>query len=354
MLDYQQHERFGVHYLRPISVLDKVLQEEFEVKLLALWPGDPQVVYCRGGRDERIGVSSNTLADFAAAIEAQPVRMGANQAYEALARDEIDCAIGGAFFGNQARWYEVTDILFDFPISLDFRVRLVNLSVWNQLDNETQKLLEENFQEMEAAFWRIAPELVQINIECSIGEASACGTGNLGTMALEASTEEDLAGFRQILQKTVIPRWVSRCGIECANVFNHTIAPVIGIKARPEPVPVPAGTPIPTPTPRTAPTATSYPLTLIDSGLIGLKLGAVMSGRVIDAETGLPVADVEVYGGPVEEGYLAWTRTDSNGVYILMGLPDGVIEVVVSGQGYIEERRFVTILGGVEVTGVDF
>ena len=83
----------------------------------------------------------------------------------------------------------------------------------------------------------------------------------------------------------------------------------------------------------------------------GLKLGATISGRVVDVDTGLSLADLEVSAGPVGGDHLAWTRTDSNGYYILKGLPDGVIEIIIRGHGYIEERITAIIRDGVEVTG---
>ena len=86
----------------------------------------------------------------------------------------------------------------------------------------------------------------------------------------------------------------------------------------------------------------------------GLRRGAAISGRLIDAETGLPIANMELNAGQVDGGHVSWARTDSGGNYILRGLPDGLIEVSVQGQGYIEAHRTVTIRGGQDITGFDF
>ena len=85
-----------------------------------------------------------------------------------------------------------------------------------------------------------------------------------------------------------------------------------------------------------------------------LKLGASISGKVTDVETGLPIADMGVHAGPVDGDHLSWSRTDGKGNYVLRGIPDGVIEVVVYGQGYIEVGRTVTVRDGVDVTDFDF
>lgn len=85
-----------------------------------------------------------------------------------------------------------------------------------------------------------------------------------------------------------------------------------------------------------------------------LTLGATISGRVIDARTGIPITNMDVNAGLIDGDDMSWANTDGNGYYVLRGLPDGVIEVVVYGQGYIEVRRTVTIREGVDVTGFDF
>ena len=86
----------------------------------------------------------------------------------------------------------------------------------------------------------------------------------------------------------------------------------------------------------------------------GLTLGATISGRVTDGETGLPIAGMDVHAGVVGRDHSSWTRTDRNGEYVARGLPDGVIEVSVGGQRYIEQRKTITIRDGVDVTGFDF
>jgi hypothetical protein len=85
-----------------------------------------------------------------------------------------------------------------------------------------------------------------------------------------------------------------------------------------------------------------------------LKKGASISGRVVDASTGLPIADMSVNAGPMAGDDLAWTDTDRDGRYILRGIPDGLIEVEVGGQGYLDVRRAVTVRDGQDVTDFDF
>ena len=86
----------------------------------------------------------------------------------------------------------------------------------------------------------------------------------------------------------------------------------------------------------------------------GVNRGATIAGRIIDAGTGLPIPNMEVDAGPMGGNGLAWARTDGNGQYVLRGIPDGVMEVWVRGQGYIEVGKTVTIIDGQDVTDLNF
>jgi len=86
----------------------------------------------------------------------------------------------------------------------------------------------------------------------------------------------------------------------------------------------------------------------------GLNRGAAISGRVIDAVTGLPIANMDVRAAPVDGDDISWAETDLDGRYTLKGIPDGVVEVVVAGQGYLETSKTVTVRNGQDVTGFDF
>ena len=86
----------------------------------------------------------------------------------------------------------------------------------------------------------------------------------------------------------------------------------------------------------------------------GLKRGANISGTVIDAETGLPIANMDVKASVADGDDISWDETDINGRYTLKGIPDGVVEVVVGGQGYVQMSKTVTVRDGQDVTDFDF
>ena len=64
---------------------------------------------------------------------------------------------------------------------------------------------------------------------------------------------------------------------------------------------------------------------------------------------------MEVQARLAETGeVLGLAVTDEQGGYSLEGLPEGVIEVVVSGQGYVPQSRTVSVFWGEQVTEFDF
>ena len=84
-----------------------------------------------------------------------------------------------------------------------------------------------------------------------------------------------------------------------------------------------------------------------------LPLGATISGQVADGETGLPISGMEVRAR-LNDRDISETKTRSDGTYKLLGVPAGQIQVAVSGLGYFEQRRSITVSEGEEIAGVDF
>ena len=86
----------------------------------------------------------------------------------------------------------------------------------------------------------------------------------------------------------------------------------------------------------------------------GLKQGATISGTVVDAESGLPIANMDVQAAQVAGDDISSSETDRDGRYTLKGIPNGVIEVFVAGQGYLQTSKTVTVRDGQHVTDFDF
>ena len=82
-----------------------------------------------------------------------------------------------------------------------------------------------------------------------------------------------------------------------------------------------------------------------------LTLGAMISGRVADGLTGRPISGMDVQAR-LDRDDISYASTNSDGNYVLRGVPNGTVEVIVRGQGYIEQRKTVRVSDGQDVTGL--
>ena len=70
---------------------------------------------------------------------------------------------------------------------------------------------------------------------------------------------------------------------------------------------------------------------------LGLRLGTTISGRVFDAETGLPLANIHIRADNVFGKSGASEDTDADGRYILQAIAPGTYRIKAEGErkGYI-------------------
>jgi hypothetical protein len=54
-----------------------------------------------------------------------------------------------------------------------------------------------------------------------------------GRMTVVQPSAADNERLRTLLATTVLPRWVERCGPRCAEAWDGTLAPVVGVRLRP-------------------------------------------------------------------------------------------------------------------------
>lgn len=209
--------------------------ERFGVKFVGLYPLPAQVMYCRTPfssladlKGRKIRTYGNSLVDIVEAIGAQPVSIGFPEVYNALERGVVDCAVTGTGSGASARWPEVTSYISNLPLSWSVAGYMVNLSWWDGLDPATKALLEETFAKMDDSLWKLGEEATRDGIDCNIGNKDACKIHPLAErpMTEVKSTEADKELLKEIVQKSVLPNFVKRCGESCGEVYNDIIAPI--------------------------------------------------------------------------------------------------------------------------------
>ena len=100
------------------------------------------------------------------------------------------------------------------------------------------------------------------------------------------------------------------------------------------------------------PVATT-PQISIASG-VGLVRGATVSGRVIDAATGLPLRNVAISARDPNGSQVSWDDTDANGEYKLTGLPTAEFELEAYADRFVNQWMTVSISVAGAVLTADF
>ena len=214
--------------------------ERFGARLVLTYPFPAQVFFCKPPvksladfKGKKVRTFGASLTDLVTAIGAQPVSIGFPEAYSALERGVVDCAITGTGSGNAAKWPEVTTTLYPLPVGWAVAGYFVNLAWWNKLDPAVRTFLESQFKEMETKLWELGAEATRDGIDCNIGNAAGCKIHTLVTtrpMTEAPPSDADKAQVKEIFTNTVLPGWVKRCGARCGDVYNDVVAPISGIR----------------------------------------------------------------------------------------------------------------------------
>ena len=218
-------------------LMDERLQRKFGLKMLTLHPYPAQVIYCRPPvksladlKGKKVRVFGRTLGDLVEHVGGASVTIGWGEVYQALERGAADCAITGTLSGNTGRLYEVTTHLLTLPVGWATTMHTIGLAVWDRLDPKVKEFLLPIFAEMEQKLWDFGRESTQDGINCNTG-VEPCKYGFKGKITLVTPSPADFALREEALRKTIIPRWVKRCGRDCVGSWNDSAGKVVGIRA---------------------------------------------------------------------------------------------------------------------------
>ncbi len=215
--------------------LEKSLRERHNVELLAIYTYPAQVVFCKNPLSKlsdlagrRIRVSSATQSDFIAALGATPVLIGLAQLMPNMASNNTECAITGSMSGNTLGLHEVTTHIHSLPITWGLALFGANQGAWSALPSDLRALLGREIPKLETEVWQASERETAEGFACNRGAAS-CSLQRKGKMTEVTMNPADDRLRQDILNRTVLPRWIQRCNGRCADTWNQTMAPVTGI-----------------------------------------------------------------------------------------------------------------------------
>jgi TRAP-type C4-dicarboxylate transport system substrate-binding protein len=220
--------------------LTETLRDRYDVELLGVYVYPAQVVFCRrpfsrladlSGR--RIRTSSVGQSEMFAALGATPVVIPFAEIVAAIRSGVVECAATGTLSGNDIGLHEVTTHVHSMAITWGLSIFGANLGTWNALPAWARETIRSEVVKLEADIWDAADRETGEGLACNAGQPS-CRNGRRGNMVIVPVSETDEQRRRQLLTESVLPGWVRRCGTECVDAWNKTLAPVLGIRARAE------------------------------------------------------------------------------------------------------------------------
>lgn len=218
--------------------LENRLRTQHNIKMLALYVYPAQVLFCKSAftnladlKGRRVRVSSTTQADFLGALGAVPVTTDFSQIMPNMKSGNIDCAVTGTMSGNTLGLHELTSHIHSMALAWGVAIFSANKTAWDNLPPDLKALLSNEIPKLEAAIWAESERETTDGLACNTG-AAACRSGRKGRMVQVRHSAADEQLRKTIFARTVLPRWLERCGPDCADLWRLTIAPVSGFELK--------------------------------------------------------------------------------------------------------------------------
>jgi TRAP-type C4-dicarboxylate transport system substrate-binding protein len=218
--------------------LQRMLSERYGIELLSLYIYPAQEIFCakplKGLADlagRRVRISSPPQADLVEALGGTAVQTGFADIVPNMRSGNMECAITGTMSGNTIGLHEVTSYLHTVPITWGLAAFVANGAAWRALPADVQAVLRRELPKLEQEVWAESASETGEGVACNTG-AAVCKSGRKGHMTEVPESPQDRRLLREIFAKTVLPRWVQRCGPQCADVWRQTIGPAAGIELR--------------------------------------------------------------------------------------------------------------------------
>ena len=219
---------------------DRLMQEKYGGKLLAVWPYPSQVFYCNAKiagigdlKGKKVRVFSTALANLAKGLGGIGVTIPFQEVYQGLQRGVADCAISGTTGGNSQKWFEVSTHLYNLSVGWGLVSHAANLDFWNKLSPEARNFLTDQMTRLETEMWDLVERLDGDALRCSTG--GTCKFGYKGKMVLVNASPADQEKVKKMVETELLPSWAAACNKTqpgCAKTWNDTAGKILGISVK--------------------------------------------------------------------------------------------------------------------------
>ncbi|RUM96625.1 hypothetical protein EET67_16690 [Pseudaminobacter arsenicus] len=221
------------------AVIEKAMADVHRLKLVTSYPFPLPVIACRDEfksladlRGRKIRVFATTQGDMVEGLGAVSVSIPLAEVPTSLQRGVVDCAMASAIAMYNAKWFDVVNYLYEMPIGGAIGFLGMTKSRWDQLDGETQKLLDEQARLFSEKTWAATHSDEQQGIACLTGErldGPECQHGEAAKMTLVRTSPEDAELRQTVLNDFVLKRFAERCGAECTASWNQTAGAAVNV-----------------------------------------------------------------------------------------------------------------------------
>jgi TRAP-type C4-dicarboxylate transport system substrate-binding protein len=231
-----------IHQLRAsiaayMPTLTRLYRERYNIDVLAVWTNPAQVVFCNRPisgladlKGVKVRVASAAHGDFVRGLGGIDITTPYNALMDALRNHVADCAITGAISGYRLGLQRVTTHVDPVTVSWGPNILIVNHTAWQMLGEPARAFLRQQIDALTERIWASADSTSVEGIACVTG-TGPCPEGPPGALTLVPVTDADRALERQVLSKSVLPRWARICGAVCTEQWNATIGRLWGLAA---------------------------------------------------------------------------------------------------------------------------
>lgn len=221
------------------DTVDARLQQQFNVKLLSVWPFGPQILFCKKPiakladiKGMKVRVYDQNLAKFIELVGATPVPISFADTHQSLSLGVVDCAVTGPSSANSAGWPEVTTHQLPLGFQMALNGYAMSMKAWNSLKPDQQAKLKAAFEAHTDEIWKYSEELFQDALNCNAGK-DPCKEGKKYKLVNVPVTPADGDLVRNAVSKVSLPVWAEVCdksNPDCSKKWSATVAPVLGLK----------------------------------------------------------------------------------------------------------------------------
>ena len=234
-LDFKNARALAYAYF---PVVDKRLQERYQVKLLGLWTFGPQQLFCSKPirnlsdlKGVKVRVASEPLAQFLASLGATPAIIPFEETKIALRDHLVDCAITSASSAASAGWLDNVQYYIPITFNTGINAYAITLAKWNLLNKQQQETLQKAFDKHTDEMWQFSQELYIDQQNCILNKG-LCKQKKYDLVKIDPSPA-DVLYFRDQVKKVSFKEWGEACNAEypqCAQEWLKLAGPIAGIE----------------------------------------------------------------------------------------------------------------------------